>query len=228
MRTNPPKTTLIGCLTLLLASILLDLSCTHSTASSTPKPPQSLLTAFPPPLPGDQTDGVVHVLHVLDVLWQYERSGRNHRTQEIGFQFPENEINEYLAYSLRTKPRPGISRAAVKLLPNDEIAALIEIDFDTLKKWPSWSMPALLEPLLSGRRAIRVDAQFHASDGALTFTLNGAYAPNGSVILNKFMLDMIQSVAIHQPEWYDTSRPVPLPFGLEKVWTQNQLVGGET
>jgi hypothetical protein len=238
MRTKRPRTALTGVLTLLLASILMDSSCTHSTLSSTPtpatpapatpKPPQTSLEAFPPPLPGDKTEGVVHVLQVLDALWQYERSGRNHRTQTIGFQFPENEINEYLAYSLRIKPRPGISRTAVKLLQNDEIAALIEIDFDALKKWPSWSMPAVLAPLLSGRRALRVDAQFHANDGALSFTLNHVYAPDGSVILNKVMLDMIQAVAIHQPESYNTSAPVPLPFGLKRVWTQKQLAGGET
>lgn len=229
MQMKPPRTAFAGFLTLLLASSLLDLSCTtRSTLTSTPKTPEKSLEAFPEPLPGDKTEGVVHVLHVLDVLWQYERSGRNHQIQSIGFQFPQNEINEYLAYSLRIKPRPGISRVSVKLLPNDEIAALVEIDFDALKKWPSWSMPTVLEPLLRGRRALRVDAQFQANDGALSFTINDAYAPDGSAILNKLMLDMIQSVAIHQPEWYDTSRPVPLPFGLQRVWTQQQLVGGET
>jgi len=226
MKMKPPSTALMGFVTLLLASVFLNSSCTHSNSKS-PSLPHSL-DAFPSPLPGDKTEGVVHVLHALDVLSRYDQNGRKREAETIGFQLPENEINEYLAYSLRMNPRPGISRAAVKLLPNDEIGALVEIDFDALQKWPSWSIPGVFQKLLSGRRPLRVDAHFHANAGKLTFTLNGAYGPDGSVILDEVMLEMIQALAIHQPEWYDTTRPVPLPFGLQKVWTQMQLVGGET
>ena len=38
---------------------------------------------------------------------------------------------------------------------------------------------------------------------------------------------VIQVVAARQPEKYDTSKPVPLPFGLQRVWTGERLVMGE-
>ena len=37
---------------------------------------------------------------------------------------------------------------------------------------------------------------------------------------------MIQIVAARQPEKYDTSKPMPIPFGLRKVWTTEQLIYG--
>jgi hypothetical protein len=38
---------------------------------------------------------------------------------------------------------------------------------------------------------------------------------------------MIQIVAARQPEKYDTSKPLPLPFGLRRIWTEEQLTAGE-
>jgi hypothetical protein len=32
---------------------------------------------------------------------------------------------------------------------------------------------------------------------------------------------------VRQPEHYDTSKPAPLPFGLRKVWTADQVVMDE-
>jgi hypothetical protein len=213
-----------------LASVLLCfLSCTPKRAqTSAPELPRAALTAFPAPLPGDKTPGVIHVLEVLDLLSKYDRGGRNQSAQIISFQFPENEINEYLAYSLRMKPRPGISRAAVKLLPENDISALIEIDFEALRKWNSWIIPTLLQPLLNGRQAIEINAQFEAQDGVLHFVLQDAYGPGGTAILKTVGQDIMQSIGLHQPEWYDTSRPIPLPLGLRRVWTQKQSIAGET
>jgi hypothetical protein len=41
------------------------------------------------------------------------------------------------------------------------------------------------------------------------------------------MEKMIQIVAARQPEHYDTTRPVPLPFGLRNLWTKEQGIPGE-
>ncbi len=38
---------------------------------------------------------------------------------------------------------------------------------------------------------------------------------------------MISVVASRQREKYDTSKPVPLPFGLQKIWTGEKAVAGE-
>jgi hypothetical protein len=37
---------------------------------------------------------------------------------------------------------------------------------------------------------------------------------------------MIQIVAARQPEHYDSSKPLPLPFSLRNVWTENRIVKG--
>jgi len=39
---------------------------------------------------------------------------------------------------------------------------------------------------------------------------------------------LVHIVALHQPEHYDTNQPIPLPFGLRKLWTKAGIVGGET
>jgi hypothetical protein len=35
---------------------------------------------------------------------------------------------------------------------------------------------------------------------------------------------MIQVVASRQPEHYDTSKPMPLPFSLRQMWTEDQVL----
>ncbi len=39
-----------------------------------------------------------------------------------------------------------------------------------------------------------------------------------------FVGKVIEIVAARQPEYYDTSKP--LPFGLRQAWTQNHIVKG--
>jgi hypothetical protein len=41
-----------------------------------------------------------------------------------------------------------------------------------------------------------------------------------------FVEKVIQTVAARQPEHLDTSQPLPLPFNLRHVWTENHLVKG--
>jgi hypothetical protein len=38
---------------------------------------------------------------------------------------------------------------------------------------------------------------------------------------------MIAIVAARQPEHYDTTKPVPLPFGLRQVWTADHVIMGK-
>ena len=59
-------------------------------------------------------------------------------------------------------------------------------------------------------------------NGALTWPSSDLPVPNA--ILNT----VLQSLGAHQPEGYDTTKPIPLPFGLKRIWTEKQAVGGET
>ncbi len=142
------------------------------------------------------------------------------------FSLTENEIDDYLKYSLRQTPRPGLDAVTVKLFPSNYVSTFTVVDFDAVERWKPGTIPMLLRPVLSGRKSIWVDYRFHAWDGQATFSVEKAYFQNIRLPA-VFVEKVIAIVAARQPEKYDTSKPVPLPFGLKKVWTHERLVQGE-
>src|ERR1035437_9271191 len=91
---------------LLAAAVFQTVSCAR--VATTPKSamlPATPEPAFPPALPGEKTPGCDHVLAVLRALQDY---ANGLSAQRVAFEFTEAEIDEYLAYSLRVKPRPGL------------------------------------------------------------------------------------------------------------------------
>ena len=68
----------------------------------------------------------------------------------VSFQLTETEINEYLAYSLKATPRPGLQSAKVKLFDKNYVSTLSVIDFDAVERWKPGTIPFLLKPVLSG------------------------------------------------------------------------------
>ena len=167
------------------------------------------------------------MLDLLAALWKYDRSGRNQK-QKISFEIPEAEVNLYLAYSLRFAPRPGIESVKVQLLPNSEVQATAVLDLGAVARWNPGTVPVALQPLLSGRREIHLDVQWEARKGVLNFTLKNAFGPDHKEIPPKIAASIIRSIGSQQPEEYDTSEPITLPFGLQRVWTENHLLCGET
>ena len=196
------------------------------TAPATPK----LKAAATPvtvaaPASGEFTQGAMQIVDLLASLTRVDPDGK---ARKIGFEIPERAVNEYLAYSLRNRPRPGISAITVTLLPKNDISATIEIDFSTVKQWAPEILPEPLRPLLSGKRALQLNAHFEAKNGSFTFTVKDVHGPDGKPLANKIMTDVLQSLGSHQPESYDAARPITLPFGLKRVWTEKQAVLGET
>ena len=60
----------------------------------------------------------------------------------------------------------------------------------------------------------------------MTFSVEKAYYQN--VRLPAFVVDkIIATVAARQPEKYDTSKPIPIPFGLKDLSTTNPVIHGE-
>src|ERR1022692_950083 len=107
---------------LLAAAVFQTVSCTRG--ATTPKSvilPATPDPAFPPVLSAEKTPGCDHVLATLRALQDY---ANGLRAQRVAFQFTEAEIDEYLAYSLRLKPRPGVSRLAVRFFPDNQISVL--------------------------------------------------------------------------------------------------------
>jgi hypothetical protein len=70
--------------------------------------------------------------------------------------------------------------------------------------------------------------KFESKDGFCSFSLKDTQGPDGKAIVNKVMSALLQSLGSRQPESYDTAKPIPLPFGLKRIWTEKQLICGET
>jgi hypothetical protein len=210
---------------LFAAAVFQTVSCAR--VATTPKSvmlPATLEPAFPPVLPGEKTPGCDRVLAALQALQDY---ANGLRAQTVAFQFTETEIDEYLAYSLRVKPRPGVSRLAVRFLPDNEISVLALIDFAGVRKWNEWLIPETLRSALNAPRPVQVDLKFQASGGFGTFTLKNVSGPGDTIIPQTAMEWIIQAIAVHQPEWYDTTRSIPLPFHLQRIRTANQSISGD-
>ncbi|MBZ5623062.1 MAG: hypothetical protein LAQ69_30695 [Acidobacteriia bacterium] len=164
-------------------------------------------------------------MDLLASLAKFDQNGRN-PSQKVGFELPESTVNAYLAYSLSLRPRPGIRSVKVALFPKNQVSIDVEIDFDAIQQWNSWMVPDALRAVLSGPKQIRLNAEFEADNGLLTVTWKDARSPTG--ILNNVLAGLLQSIGSHQPESYDTTKPLPLPFGLKRIWTEKQLIGGQT
>ena len=158
-------------------------------------------------------------------LFQALQTSGDHHSQRVSFSFTESELNEYMSYSLQAVPRPGIRSVAVKVFAHNYISTFTVVDFDAIEKWKPGTIPVLLRPVLNGREAIWLDVRFQAENGTVTFSVEKAYFQK--VRLPAFLVEkMIQIVAARQPEKYDTSKPLPLPFGLKQVSTRERMVTG--
>ncbi len=115
----------------------------------------------------------------------------------------------------------------VKAFPNNYVSTFTIVDFDAVERWKPGTIPAVLRPVLQGRKSIWVDYRFQTVNAKVTFTVEKAYYQD--VRLPAFFVQkMIQLVAERQPEKYDTSKPLPLPFGLRRLWTTSQhQISGE-
>jgi hypothetical protein len=173
-------------------------------------------------LEGEETAGVRHVLAVLKSLQSPDRGGRR-----VTFEFSEAEINEYLAYSLRVTPRPGIRKLSVRLNPDDAFSVRTVMDFATILKWHSWILPDALQEIARSEPVVEMDVKFEAHGGYGTFKLNSVEGLGGALRADATAW-VIQAIGLHQPEYYDTLRPIQLPFGLMRIWTGRGSVSGDT
>jgi hypothetical protein len=168
-----------------------------------------------------QPPGATKMLNLFQAL----QTSQYHNSQRVSFSFTESELNEYLSYSLQTVPRPGIRSVAVKVFAYNYISSFTVVDFDAIERWKPGTIPVLLRPVLKGQEAIWLDVRFQAENGTATFSVEKAYF-QGIRLPAFFVEKMIQIVAARQPEKYDTSKPLPLPFGVKQVSTKEHLVTG--
>lgn len=176
---------------------------------------------------GGTSPAVPKVLDLFQRLQTAEQSKAQKKSfDRVQFRLTEAEVNEYAQHALRVTPRPGLESLTIKIFPQNYYATFAVVDFDAVERWKPGTIPAVLKPVLTGKKSIRVDYRVEANDGLVTFEVEKAYF--GSIRLPAFFVQkVIEIVAARQPEHYDTTKPVPLPFGLRKVWTRDKVVMGE-
>ena len=143
----------------------------------------------------------------------------------VSFQLSESEINAYMRYSLAETPRPGLQSITLKLFAQNYVSTFTVADFDAIERWRPGTIPALLKPVLKGKKTIWVDCRFRVADGKIAFSVEKAYFENTrlpALLVEK----MIAIVAARQPEKYDTTKPMLLPFSLRQVWTAEHVLAG--
>lgn len=142
------------------------------------------------------------------------------------FELAEYEVNQHIIYSLKTTPRPGLNSMQVKFFDGNYVSTYTTVDFDAVEKWKPGTIPMILRPVLSGKRAIWVDIRFFVNNAHATYKIEKAYYEK--IPIPAFALEKaIQVIAARQPEKYDTTKPVPLPFGMKNLSTKAQRIAGE-
>ncbi len=163
---------------------------------------------------------------IVQLIEQLQQSQATTPGTPVKFDLTEAEINDYIIHALRRTPRPGLAGAQVRFFPGNYMATLTTVDFTAVEQWKPGTIPAVLRPVLSGQRKVQVDFRFAPADGLVRFRVEKAEF-EGIAIPSIVVNEVIRVVAARQPEHYDTTKPVPLPFGLKTFWTTAGHVLGQ-
>lgn len=203
-------------------ALILFASAAVASASQLSGSPGAATGQAAPALP----PAAVKILGLFDQLRAAETANGRGGKQQVGFRLTDAEINQYMVHSLKAVPRPGLQSVTVNVLPANYISTVTVIDFDAVERWHPGTIPAALRLLLSGKKSILVDYRISAHDSRLSFTVEKAAYQD--VRVPAFVVEKVIGIlAARQPEKYDTSKPMPIPFGLRNVWTSNHAIEGK-
>ena len=137
--------------------------------------------------------------------------------------FADGEVNEYLAYALRTAPRPGVKSIHVECADGNYIATTVVADLDAVERWKPGTIPFALRWALSGIKTLRVDLRFRqTTDRLVGLSVEKAYYQDLRIPA-WLVQEMMRILAARQPEHYDTDR-LMLPMGLRRMWTTGHTI----
>jgi hypothetical protein len=164
------------------------------------------------------------MLDLFDRLRQAEAAQTAHRpVPRVESRFSDGEINEYVAYALKTTPRPGVKSIHVEFADGNFIAATVVADLDALERWKPGTIPGALRWMSSGTKTLRVDLRFRQNaDKFVGLSVEKAYY-QGVRIPALVAEEMMRIVAARQPEHYDTNHLL-LPLGLRRLWTTGHTI----
>jgi hypothetical protein len=134
-------------------------------------PAQTASATAPAPTPAI----VARFLGVFDQLRTAEMAKAHGAYPHVTFRFSDSEINDYMRYSLKATPRPGLESMTVKFFPENYISTYTVVDFDAVERWHPGTIPALLRPALNGKKSIWVDYRITAQNSKLSYSVEKAY-----------------------------------------------------
>jgi hypothetical protein len=167
---------------------------------------------------------VERMLGFFESLRNAGRDQEAHRAvPHVEARFADGEVNEYLAYALKTAPRPGVKSIHVECADGNYIATTVVADLDALERWKPGTIPPALRWALSGTKTLRVDVRFRQStDRLVGLTVEKAYYQDLRVPA-LVVQEMMRTLAARQPEHYDTNN-LTLPMGLRRMWTTGRTI----
>ena len=172
-----------------------------------------------------ESPAVTKVLTLFNDLNTASNEKAAGRVKKIKFTLTDGELNDYLRHALTVNPRPGLNAMRVQFYPSNYLATQVTVDFDAVERFRPGTVPMLLRPILNGKRAIQVDVRLQPQVGVTTFSVEKASFE--SVRIPAFVVEqMIAVVAARQAEKLDTTKPIPLPFGLQTIRTDLGKVSG--
>lgn len=169
--------------------------------------------------------GVGEILTLFHQLWDYsslDPSKRRERT--VSFDVSADLVNTYVRYLIATGARSGVSSATISFKREGNIGVEMTVDLEQLKLWnrQAYSKAAKAQE-------IRIRAIF-VTDSASQKTcirllsvseVGGRVKPNDASAI-------LQTIGQHQPEKFDFSKPVPVPFGLRTVRISDGMLHAST
>jgi hypothetical protein len=184
----------------------------------------ALSFCFPLVPPAVAGGPVERMLGFFDSLREAGREQEAHRAvPHVEARFTDGEVNEYLAYALRTVPRPGVKAIRIECADGNYIATTVVADLDALERWRPGTISFVLRWALSGIKTLRVDLRFRqTTDWLVGLSVEKAYYQDLRIPA-WLVQEMMRILAAHQPEHYDTDR-LMLPMGLRRVWTAGRTI----
>ncbi len=165
------------------------------------------------PLYGQGTidPGAVRVANLLhEIINSPAGSAVDGRTYELS----EPDLNAYIAWQLRERPRPGIEEVQLRL-SEGSLMTMLDVDMDKVELPDSTSL-GLLRSMLSGRQKIELAGTLSGESGVGQFELTESSI--NSVSLPVFMLTTaLQTIGQQRNPPLDLTEPFELPFGLKSL-----------
>lgn len=159
---------------------------------------------------------------MISTLSNYARAGLP-SGQRVSFDFPEVLINSYLAFSLKANPRPGIENASVRFLPGNRISLEAMLNMDVVAP----QLPKANRSGLAGVQPAKVDLKFQTGDGKVTLTCEH-FILSDKPLPAQLATGIIRVLGSLQPEKYNTTQPIPLPYGLKRLTTSAGMISADT